>query len=108
MPPQPSSQRFSSTNQNLKTQSPPAMQPQRTPSPTVLLIVPSGDISLPPVPEILELEAAWKSKLTGSPPKRAFSPPTFAQVLQRQPPAKQRQTLLSCAACDRKFYTKSV
>ncbi|GFS36606.1 hypothetical protein TNIN_215351 [Trichonephila inaurata madagascariensis] len=53
MPPQPSSQRFSSTNQNLKTQSPPAMQPQRTPSPTVLDIVLSGDISLPPVPEIL-------------------------------------------------------
>ncbi|GFY40604.1 hypothetical protein TNIN_337981 [Trichonephila inaurata madagascariensis] len=83
------------------------MQPQRTPSPSVLDIVLAGDISLPPVPEVLELEAAWKSKLTGSPPKRAFSPPTFSQVLQRQPLAKQRQTLLSCAACNRKFYTKS-
>ncbi|GFX55954.1 hypothetical protein TNCV_2164311 [Trichonephila clavipes] len=85
----------------------PPRQTSAPPSPSVLDIVLRGDISLPPSPEVAELEATWKPVLTGSPPIPAFSPPTFSQVLRRNPSLRQRQCLLPCTKCNRSFYTQS-
>ncbi|GFY72235.1 hypothetical protein TNIN_95411 [Trichonephila inaurata madagascariensis] len=62
-----------------------------------------GDISIPNVPEIIDLTNAWGSKLTGSPPMPAFPSPTFAQVAAGKPYHRTSNKTVVCQYCEMKF-----
>ncbi|GFQ99582.1 hypothetical protein TNCT_132781 [Trichonephila clavata] len=78
-------------------------------SPYILDLVLGGYISIPDSPDFITLCEEWKDKITGSPPKPAFSPRTFAQVDSRniQTPQTKKNTLMTCPECNKKFYTQN-
>ncbi|GFY56666.1 hypothetical protein TNIN_467861 [Trichonephila inaurata madagascariensis] len=90
--------------------------PREQDSPSILDIILGGESStqmeaedsVPPVQsDLIELTETWKDKLTGSPPKPAFSPPSYAKVARRGA-AKVASVakLWSCSNCPKKFYTE--
>ncbi|GFU59200.1 hypothetical protein TNCV_4952411 [Trichonephila clavipes] len=64
------------TPRNSPSQSPPREQS----SPSVLDIILQDDVVIDIEPELIELTKEWEGKITGSPNKAAFPPPSYARV----------------------------
>ncbi|GFR09850.1 hypothetical protein TNCT_313811 [Trichonephila clavata] len=80
---------------------------QRSNSPSVLDIILAGDLSQQSEADLNDLLSTWQEKLTGSPPSRAFGPPTYAATAKA---GKEKRASVSklwhCSTCPKKFYTE--
>ncbi|GFQ94455.1 hypothetical protein TNCT_185401 [Trichonephila clavata] len=80
---------------------------QRSNSPSVLDIIFAGELSQQLEADINDLLSTWQESLTGSPPHRAFGPPTYAATAKL---GKSKRATVSklwlCSNCPKKFYTE--
>ncbi|GFR10566.1 hypothetical protein TNCT_301551 [Trichonephila clavata] len=80
---------------------------QRSNSPSVLDIIFAGELSQQSEADINDLLSTWQESLTGSPPHRAFGPPTYAATAKL---GKSKRATVSklwlCSNCPKKFYTE--
>ncbi|GFR27406.1 hypothetical protein TNCT_99491 [Trichonephila clavata] len=80
---------------------------QRSNSPYVLDIIFAGELSQQSEADLNDLLSTWQEKLTGSPPSRAFGPPTYTATAKL---GKDKRASVSklwhCSPCTKKFYTE--